>query len=98
MTGAMRIATFGRGAYEVNTGDPVGSVLSASGRITFLRANDIGTGFGPPSDFLDVEVIVQLDSQPGKSFGFQLRADGNEDAATACLILCGRPFAQIETC
>ena len=85
MTGVLRAITFGRGAYEVNTGDPVGSILSAAGKITFLRAHDVGTGFGPPSDFLDVEVVVQLDSQPGKSFGFQLRADGEEFARTGML-------------
>jgi len=49
------------------------SLLSATGKITFLRVNDVGTGFGTPIDFLDAEVIVQLDSQPGKSFGLQLR-------------------------
>jgi CARDB len=84
-TGVLRIITFGRGAYEVNTGDPVGSLLSASGRITFLRTNDPGSGFGPPSDFLDAEVIIQLDSQPGKSFGFQLRADTEEYARQGML-------------
>jgi len=54
------------------------SLLSATGKVTFLRVNDLGTGFGTPVDFLDAEVIVQLDSQPGKSFGFQLRADGSK--------------------
>ena len=54
------------------------SLLSATGKVTFLRVNDLGTGFGSPVDFLDAEVIVQLDTQPGKSFGFQLRADGSE--------------------
>ena len=84
-TGAMRVVTFGRGAYEVNTGVPVGSLLEASGKITFLRANDVGTGFGPPSDFLDDEIIVQLDTQPGKSFGFQLRGDGEKAARAGML-------------
>ena len=84
-TGAMRVVTFGRGAYEVNTGAPVGSLLEASGKITFLRANDVGSGFGPPSDFLDAEIIVQLDTQPGKSFGFQLRADGEKAARAGML-------------
>jgi hypothetical protein len=52
-------------------------LLESKGRITFLRVHDVGTGFGPPSDFLDVEVVIQLDSEPGKSFGFQLRNDTN---------------------
>lgn len=54
------------------------SLLSATGKVTFLRVNDLGTGFGTPVDFLDAEVIVQLDSQPGKSFGFQLRPDASK--------------------
>lgn len=92
MTGVLRAATFGRGAYEVNTGDPVGSLLSVSGKITFLRSNDVGTGFGPPDDFMDAEVIIQLDTQPGKSFGFQLRADGEEAARTGMLAVLRSAF------
>jgi hypothetical protein len=30
--------------------------LLKTGRITFLRAHDVGTGFGPPDDFIDVEI------------------------------------------
>ena len=32
-----------------------------------------------------MEVVVQLDTQPGRSFGFQLRADGEEFARTGML-------------
>ena len=92
MSGVVRAITFGRGAYEVSTGDPMGSLLSASGRVTFLRAHDVGTGFGPPTDFLDAEVVVQLDSQPGKSFGFQLRADNQEDARNGMLDILRSAF------
>ncbi len=79
-TGLVRAATFGRGAFEVLTGDPIGSVISVSGRITLLRAHDVGTGFGPPGDQLDAEAIVQIDGAPGMSFGFTLRADANRPA------------------
>jgi hypothetical protein len=85
MTGVLRATTFGRGGYEVNTGDPVGSLLTASGKVSFLRTNDPGGGFGPPSDLLDAEVIVQLDRHLGKSFGFQLRPDDEEDARSGML-------------
>jgi photosystem II stability/assembly factor-like uncharacterized protein len=77
-TGVMRIATFGRGAFEVNTDFPIGSIIAADGKVTLLRAHDVGTGYGPPTDQIDVEVVVWLDSQPGKAFGFQLRNDANE--------------------
>jgi hypothetical protein len=39
--------------------------------------NEVGTGYGPPDDFLDAEVIVWLDSEPEKAFGFQLRNGGS---------------------
>ncbi len=79
-TGVMRAGTFGRGAYEVFTSDPIGSVVNTSGRVTLLRAHDVGTGFGPPGDQLDADAIVQLDGAPGMSFGFTLRPGA--DAST----------------
>jgi len=80
VTGVMRAASLGRGAFEVNTDSPIGSLLAAEGKVTLLRVHDVGTGFGPPTDFIDVEVVIALDSQPNKFFGFQLRADANRDA------------------
>ena len=68
-------------------------LLESKGRITFLRVHDVGTGFGPPTDFLDVEVVIQLDSQPGKSFGFQLRNDNNRPARDGMLDLLRDAFA-----
>jgi hypothetical protein len=81
LTGVMVAATYGRSAYEVNTDFPIGTLANAQGRVTFLRVHDLGTGFGPPSDFLDVEVVIALDTLPGRFFGFQLRADGGEFVA-----------------
>ena len=46
-----------------------------SGKINLLRVHDLGTGYGPPSDFLDVEAVVRLDSDPNIALGFQLRKD-----------------------
>jgi hypothetical protein len=46
-----------------------------SGKIKLLRVHDLGTGYGPPSDFLDVEAVVRLDSDPNIALGFQLRKD-----------------------
>jgi photosystem II stability/assembly factor-like uncharacterized protein len=84
-TGVMRAATFGRGAFEVDTDVPVGTVLSARGRIDFLRVHDVGTGYGPPTDFLDAEVVVRLDSDPRNAFGFQLR-EGTDEAKNAAML------------
>jgi hypothetical protein len=97
VTGAMRAVTFGRSAYEINTGPPVGSLLGATGKITFLRVNDVGTGFGPPIDFLDAEAIVQLDSQPGKGFGFQLRTTSQTEDHAGMLRLLRSAFSRNKT-
>jgi hypothetical protein len=76
-TCVLRAGTCGRGAFEVDTDDPIGSTLAIEGRVTFLRVHDAG-GFGPPLDHLDGEVVVRLDVEPDKAFGFQLRPDSDE--------------------
>jgi hypothetical protein len=50
-------------------------ILGAEGKLTLLRVNE--GGYGPPNDFLDCEVVLRLDSEPNKAFGFQLRNDGS---------------------
>ena len=97
VSGVMLAATFGRSAYEVNTGAPFGSVVSARGKLTFLRVNDPGTGFGPATDFLNAEAIVQLDSQPGRGFGFTLRKDSDETAHRSMLDILRSAFSQNRT-
>jgi hypothetical protein len=67
-------------------------LLNASGKLTFLRVHDVGTGWGPPTDFIDVEVVILLDSQPGKAFGFHLRNDDQRAARTGMLDLLRDAF------
>lgn len=50
------------------------------GTLTFLRAHDVGTRFGPDDDQIDVEVVVRLDTAPERAFGFPLRTDTHEAA------------------
>jgi hypothetical protein len=59
---------------------PIGSVIAAQGKVKLLRVHEVGSKYGPPGDELDVEVIIWLDSEPNRSFGFQLRNDTNETA------------------
>jgi hypothetical protein len=82
---AVLIASFG--TTPVNA-----DLLQSSGRITFLRVHDVGTGFGPSSDFIDVEVVVQINTKPGESFGFQLRNDANRAARQGMLDLLRDAF------
>jgi hypothetical protein len=67
--------------------------LNARGHITMLRVHDLGTAFGPPTDRIDVEVVITLDSQPGKAFGFQLRNDPKLPARQGMLDLLRDAFA-----
>lgn len=53
-------------------------ITEAEGEIVFLRVHDVGTGYGPDRDHLDVEVVVRLDTAPDRAFGFQLRDDEQE--------------------
>ncbi len=96
-TGVMRAATFGRSAFEVNTDHPIGSVLAVQGKITFLRVHDVGTGFGPPMDSIDGEVVVRPDAEPLKALGFQLRTDAKEVAHAGMLDVLRDAFRQDRT-
>lgn len=49
---------------------------SAKGHIRFLRVNDLGHVWGPPTDALHTEVTMGLDSAPDMGFGMELR-DGD---------------------
>lgn len=60
---------------EVTVVVPPFAVQEATGLITFLRANDLGTAYGPSGDRIDVEAVVKLDSTPDQAYGFQLRND-----------------------
>jgi hypothetical protein len=51
------------------------NLLEKTGQIVFLRAHDVGTGYGPPNDFLDVEAVFILNAIGDGAYGFQLRND-----------------------
>lgn len=91
-TGVLRAGTYGRGAFEVDTDHPLGSVLALEGKVTELRAHERGTMFGPPTDRIDVEVAFRLDSDPVKAFGFQLREDTREPAHRGMLDVLRNAF------
>ena len=69
-------------------------LLQSTGKLTFLRVHDVGTGFGPPSDRIDVEVVMKLNSVPERAMGFQLRDDGNRPARQGMLDLLRDAFNQ----
>ena len=67
-------------------------LLQSSGKLTFLRVHDVGTAYGPPTDRLDVEVVVQLNTLPGQAFGFQVRDDAQRAARQGMLDLLRDAF------
>jgi hypothetical protein len=71
---------------------PDGSLIETVGRITFLRAHELGSGFGKSPNFLDCEVIVQLAEDPARSFGLKLRTDENRAAHTQMFDLLRSAF------
>ncbi len=68
------------------------ALKQAKGKITLLRVHDVGTKYGPPTDQIDVEVVIQLSGQSGKAFGFQLRNDKNRPARQGMLDLLRDAF------
>lgn len=72
--------------------EDVGDVLAAEGKIALLRVHEVGTKYGPPSDQLDVEVVIWMDSKPYKSFGFKLRDGENEKVELGMLSLLRDAF------
>jgi hypothetical protein len=65
-------------------------LIQSSGKLTFLRVHDVGTAFGPPTDRIDVEVVMQIGTD--RSMGFQLRNDGNRPARQGMLDLLRDAF------
>jgi hypothetical protein len=43
-----------------------------------LRVHELGSGYGPPTDFIDVEVVAQFVGDTADAYGFQLRTDSNQ--------------------
>jgi hypothetical protein len=67
--------------------------ITVSGQLSLLRVHDRGSGFGPPNDFIDVEVVVQFAGRPVvDAFGFQLRSDANLPARQGMLDLLRDAF------
>jgi hypothetical protein len=68
------------------------ALIQSKGKLTFLRVHDVGTGFGPPQDFIDSEVVIRLDTVPDRAMGFQLREDENRSARQGMLNLLRDAF------
>lgn len=63
-----------------------------SGKLNFLRVHDVGTKFGPPTDQLDVEVVIRLTTATDRHMGFKLRSDGSRPVREGMLGLLRDAF------
>jgi hypothetical protein len=61
-------------------------IRTASGKLSFLRVHRLGSGFGPSSDFIDVELVIGIQGAKG-GFGATLRNDNNRFAHQGMLDL-----------
>lgn len=61
-------------------------IRTANGKLAFLRVHRLGSGFGPSSDFIDVEVVIGIKGAQG-GFGCTLRNDNNHFAHQGMLDL-----------
>ena len=68
------------------------NLLEKTGKIVFLRAHDLGTGYGPSNDELDVEAVFILNAFGEGAYGFQLRNDDNLPARQAMISLLRDAF------
>lgn len=72
-------------------------LIQSQGKVTFLRVHDVGTGYGPPDDHINTEVVAGLDSVPDRRMGFQLRDDENQAARQGMLDLLRDAYTHDET-
>jgi hypothetical protein len=68
-------------------------IRTATGQLAFLRVHEVGSGFGPPSDFIDVEVVCGIHGKEG-GFGCTLRDDNTRFAHAGMLDLLRDAFNQ----
>ncbi len=61
------------------------AILQTSGQLSLLRVHERGSKYGPPSDQIDVEVVVQFQGLPSRAYGFQLRDDARGPAREGML-------------
>ena len=66
--------------------------LNKSGTLSLLRVHELGSGYGPPTDSIDVEVVMQFVGDTANTFGFQLRTDSNQPVRQGMLDLLRDAF------
>jgi hypothetical protein len=69
------------------------ALQNSVGKVSLLRVHEIGSGYGPATDSLDVEVVFQLESLANISIGFKLRNDASRPVHEGMLDLLRDAFS-----
>jgi hypothetical protein len=67
-------------------------IQGIEGKIIFLRAHRYGSGYGPSKDRMDTEVVVKLNTDPNRTYSFQLRQNDELPAHQAMFQLLRDAF------
>jgi hypothetical protein len=68
------------------------ALLQSKGKLTFLRVHEVGSKFGPPTDQIDVEAVMKIDTEPDRAIGFKVRNDDNRPVRQGMLDLLRDAF------
>lgn len=79
-------------APQVKPKDLIGQRLATVGTPILLRVHELQSGYGPPSDRIECESVVILDTEPGRAFGLPLRIDGSQEVSKGMLALLREAF------
>jgi hypothetical protein len=69
------------------------ALLQSRGKLTFLRVHEVGGKFGPPTDQIDVEAVLKLNTHPDRAMGFQIRDDSARPVRQGMLDLLRDAFS-----
>jgi len=69
------------------------ALLQSRGKLTFLRVHEVGGKFGPPTDQIDVEAVLKLNTHPERAMGFQIRNDNDRPVRQGMLDLLRDAFS-----
>jgi hypothetical protein len=69
------------------------ALQNSIGKVSLLRVHEMGSGYGPATDSIDVEAVFQLDSIPNISIGFKLRNDAGRPVHECMLDLLRDAFS-----
>ena len=88
--GILAVSLLGLGLLAIEA--KAASLKRVVGELGSLRVNALGSGYGPSTDFIDVEVVVRIEGPSKDVYGFQLRNDNDRPSRQAMFDLLRDAF------